>query len=662
MGISKYTVRIIGAFIFGILAQHFFSWNGFLILSLWLCSFVLFLCFLLQFGTKFRFQSIIGFQILLIFFLTGSTAKVFRTPGALSENYQKTYIRGDEVIAEIREQSKGKGGYNKCILSVLQLKSNDQIRKSHGHVLAYIKENSKELRVGQTILFKPSFVSIKNKNNPGEFDTEFYWKNKGITEQVFISEAQFLVLGDSITEISLIERIRRQLSKTINSKLSKEVAAVALALSIGDKSYLSSETRAQFANAGAMHVLAVSGLHVGILLAILQWLFYQIKILRKRNQYVIIAICILWFFAFLTGLSPSVLRATLMFSILGFGQLLGRPFFNLNAILVSALLILMLNANYLFDIGFQLSFLAMLGITFFNKPLSSAFVFNNKWVNNVWKGTTLGIAAQIGTLPISLYYFHQFPNYFILTNIGMMVFAGLALGSIIVFLLFSFVPYLEILLTQIVEQIIRLMLSFIKWIDQLPQSVTTGFSINTIEIVALYLLTSILIIGLYKRKLKLLQITLFLTVIICSLLVSDQIKNSSKRELVVFNSSSPLILIKNGKQNHCIYLTEDKKEISRHEFMVKAYEKVNGGKTTFHLLDINAAMSIQLDDDWLQLEHFKSQLNFSFKNKNHLIPLLDDFIVHENHQIIVGEWLKNSSNLSKKLNALNLNEGALIMN
>ena len=187
------------------------------------------------------------------------------------------------------------------------------------------------------------------------------------------------------------------------------INAVFSALTLGYKNDLDKEMQASFAGAGAMHILAVSGMHVGIIFLILKQIFALFGILKSnyKLKYIIILLCI-WFYALLTGLSPSVTRAAVMATFILCGKVFGKRTNIYNSIAASAFVLLLFNTNYLFDVGFQLSYTALIGIVFFYKRIYTLIFVRNMPLNYMWQLTTIGISAQIGTFPLGIYYFNQF--------------------------------------------------------------------------------------------------------------------------------------------------------------------------------------------------------------------------------------------------------------
>lgn len=656
MNASKYMLRMTVLFIIGIVARNYFVFNSFILLSIWLGLFVLLLVVSLEKSSRFLFQRVISLQLYALFFIGGMLALGSSSPGFYKSHYSQQFLPGDQVVARVTEYKEGQNNYDKALLEVEQIISGITIKRVDGTLLSYIQKGNSSLASGTVILFKPQVSPILNKGNPGEFDAEKYWKTKGVSDIVFLRNNQFLPLEKNPTAEPFFDRLRGHLKHQLTTRLSADASGLAAALSLGDKGGLNQEIRENFSNAGAMHVLAVSGLHVGILLAIVQWIFFQVKFLRRRNVYVLCAIVILWFFALLTGLAPSVFRATVMFSVLGFGQLLGKRFFSLNALLVSALFLLMLDAKMLFDIGFQLSYLALLGITFFFQPISNLWIIKNKWLNKLWEGTALGLAAQIGTIPVSLYYFHQFPNYFILTNLGLILVSGIALGSVLLFFVISKIPILSDILVQVMEVIFTSMKWFVKGIDQLPFSVARGFSLSLWEVLLAYGAIAFLIYAYQTQKIRLWYASLIVAFACAGNFLFVSHSSEYSKEVIVFNSPSPLVLYKQDGKNYFFHTEKEQEGLKKLDFIVSSYEKKYSGVSTFVFIDKDSLVELRKDNKtYITLEHTNNALFIKKAQKSCLLPLSDDFYNSDNTVIFAGSWLKKIENKQSK----SLEEGAI---
>jgi competence protein ComEC len=554
----------------------------------------------------------IGIAIILVFFASGGLGYSFRMPDAQRKHFSRHFLYDDEIAVKVIDIDKDTTGYRKMIVHVEAVLSKQKTIPTVGKLLCYI--SSSDVETGDQLLLHPKISSIENKNNPGEFDAVSYWRSQGIGHISFIRPDQFEVLHHGSFADQFWMRIRGYLRGVIVDYLSPENIGVAEALVLGDKSGLSSETRAQFANAGAMHVLAVSGMHVGILLGFLRFVFYRIPWMRKRGLFVWFSLIIVWCFAFVTGLSSSVFRATLMFTVLSIGQLRGYSFFSLNALFVSALIILFIEPRELYSIGFQLSFLAMLGISFFFGPLRNLLKSQSKIVNYFWDGLTVGVAAQIGTLPISLYYFNQFPNYFLLTNLGLLVLAGASLIAALLLLSFFWIPYLNDLLGILADFVFTVLNAFISFINELPGTITNGFTPSVIWVCATYAGIISVIYFWNKRALNGFRFTLLFLIVCVVFLTIKRYENSMSREIVFFNNTHKIVLFKEPQKVVCFY--DEEIDTSQIYFYTQAYGKRKGVET-IHLpvqkgMESNVENYFQLSatkNEWI-IDYYGEKLIF----------------------------------------------------
>ncbi|PWH86166.1 ComEC/Rec2 family competence protein [Brumimicrobium oceani] len=626
----------LSAFLIGIFLGDLLDIHWVLIFTIW-ATLLFTLIILLTFSQKVYFyRKWINWNIVLLLFSSGMLGYQLKMPVSYEQDFKGLYLENDQLIGQIIDFQEGKGEYDKAIVSIQQIIKPHAKVYAQGELLCYIKTSSPKVSEGSVVLLQPDLQVIKNKNNPGEFDAVKYWKAKGISTISFLDD-------ENITELDFVNsfsgfwsRSRAYLVNIIKENISEENQGLVVALTLGDKSKLSIEKRNHFANAGAMHVLAVSGMHVGILLGFLQWIFFFIKPLRKRNLYLYFALILIWAFAFLTGMSASVARAVTMFSILAIGQLMGKKFFSLQAIFASALLLLIFNPLYLFDIGFQLSYLAVLGIAFFYGPIVKLLYFRYKVFNFFWQGTVIGIAAQIGTIPLTLYYFNQFPNYFFLTNIGLLVLASVALISVVVFLIFHAVPYLSDILADLVNFIYDTLTLFIKWINSLPGEVSTGFTPNVFQVTMMYLCIALTFYFWQSRKLKAFRFGIVLLFILGLSLVINREYNKSKEELIVLNHYKKAVVFKANRKLFFIYDDSSASTQKQIDFLLKAYENTVGLKAEVLPLVDGEEMRLQKD------VYFRSTKNGWLVNYHNQHFLLADRVVenakNQKISIVKGAW------------------------
>jgi competence protein ComEC len=434
----------------------------------------------------------------------------------------------------------------------------------------YVKGN-KLPKLDQLLEITTEVIPIENKGNPGEFDLKTYWKTKGIYGMFFIKSKDFQVVK-TIQSSYLTQSIRKaqEVCSTILSKyLSGQELGIAQALILGDKSMLDNEIRSAFTATGSMHILAVSGLHIGL---ILQLLLALIKLGAKwvnRSTAILFVILLLWFYALMTGFSPSVIRAVFMFSVLTLTQMKGLQTSSINSLFFTAFVIVLWKPMYLFDIGFQLSYLAMLGIFLFYPKIAGIWKPSNKILHYLWEGTAIGFAAQVATTPLTLYYFHQFPNYFAVANLGLMGLSSIVLGAGIFILLTHKIPLLGKLNGLILLYAVYWMFRLIQWIETWPGALVYGFEIQIILIPILLFNASILFLGDLKKnywKINALHFLFFL-----GWISYQRFLNSSSAHFCILNENKLTLILKKGERSWCFYDSENPQKI---EFSAMNYQKL----------------------------------------------------------------------------------------
>lgn len=545
-------------------------------------------------------------------------------------------------VAVVQEVDQGDKIWKKHILSIESEKGGKGWTTIDQEVVVYSQQR---LREGDVILFRSELMPIENSGNPGDFDSKAFWRSKDITKMGFMGAEDYTLVDYRSPHwiTSAFSATRNYLSNLISSSLPEEEASLARALILGDKSKLSGETRQSFGNAGAMHVLAISGLHVGIIMYLLFFLLERGHRWISRRLAVIITLLFLWVFAGVTGWSPSVLRATLMFSLLLLGQQWTRSGSPMNTLFFSALVLLLINPLLLFNIGFQLSYAAILGIFLYFGRIKELVKVRNRILNKAWEGTALGISAQMFTIPIVLYHFHQFPNYFWLTNLGIMCLAGIILASGLVFFAFHYVPYLKIGLTIILGWSLFALLKFVDWVDSLPYGVAKGFELTPQEVV-LFLVMMILLVSLYQQKrIRYASITVLIVMIGSWQWNRFQVIEDS--EIVVFNSNSPVIACKHEGQVRAFYIGKKKKA----DRLIEAYEKVMPGAIRMDSLE-NGITSVKMGETFIEIAKDEDGIWIHHDKKSTYIRMRYRLPEDEADAIIDMPYLENRNghyNLSK---------------
>ncbi len=475
------------------------------------------------------------------------------------ENYNKQpdFFENSTCSGIIMEKPQEKQNSYKTLVQLNAYKKNDSIIKTKEKILVYFEKTEKpqKLAPGDVILIHSPIQEVKNFGNPYEFDYKTYLKHKRIYRQTYLSDTNWQTTNYQTKNIHIIsEQLRDKLLHIYrNQNLGENETEILSALTLGYKRDLDPETKQVFSAAGAMHVLAVSGLHVGIIFIVFTFVF---QFLRKsktgRIVFVITSICLLWSYAFITGLSPSVLRASTMFSLLIIAININRRPNIYNTLASSAMLLLLINPNNLFEVGFQLSYAAVFGIVFLQPRLKRFWQAPNKILDFFWSLLTVSVAAQIATFPLTAFYFNQFPTFFWLTNIIVIPAVTILIPLGILLLSISTVPFLSSGVTFLIKAIINTIYSLLCFIEKLPGS-TLDIVINQGE---LWLLAAVLVcVFIFIRNLKIyyLKTALFLMLFMFTSFLYSTTKQNRINELIVYNNSDNItIQLISGHRNYII--------------------------------------------------------------------------------------------------------------
>jgi len=333
--------------------------------------------------------------------------------------------------------------------------------------------------------------------------------------------------------------------------------AVGAALILGDKKELDPALKQSYSITGAMHVLAVSGLHVGFIYLLFNFLLSLVKINHKawRAVKLVLLIAIIWLFAFITGASPSVSRAACMFTFLAFGRFFNRHTNIYNTLAASAFLLLLINPLFLCHPGFLLSYAALTGILFFQHSIYQLIYIKNKVPDYLWKLVSLSIAAQLTTFPLSLYFFHQMPVFFWLSGMAVVPLAVIILGVGLLVIFFGNVPVLGWLAGKTLYGSIYLLNSIIKLIKEIPGSqLINEVWMSEFGLLMLYLFLSFIMIFIRSKRSVYLHISLLFLLICGSAYAFRDWKCHHQKELVIYHIKKHTAMeIIEGKNAFCLH-------------------------------------------------------------------------------------------------------------
>lgn len=429
---------------------------------------------------------------------------------------------------------------------------------------------------GDILTFRLTPVEITNRGNPCEFDYKFFMENKGIGYMGFTDSSDLIKISAPkrryLAHKALI--VRDKLMEMYATRgVDEERMAIIGALTLGEKSLLNQDQKDIFSKAGIIHVMSVSGLHAGIVSMVVMGLLFFLDG-RLRWIRVIAAIISLWVFAFVTGLEPTVLRASLMFSFLHLGQLLKRPVNNINSVLASAFILLVMRPSVLFAPGFQLSYLAVLYIIGFNKPFIGLLGTKSRTANYIWQSVLITVLAQAGTLPLTVTLFNRFPTWFILSNVIILPVATLALISGLALLLLFPLVFASEFIAIVLNRLVWLTEHMTETAATLPLSTIENIGMTTPECLALIIAITAVTAFLANMK-KISRLFPLATILLFATTATiTRAKTSGESNLIVYNTIGySTVGVQSGKN---LYILSDSTgsipEVNRHKSVLRLSE------------------------------------------------------------------------------------------
>jgi len=454
-----------------------------------------------------------------------------------SLNFHPNYA--SKAIFKIVKELKSNSYYNRFEATVIQFQNHQSI----GKILLNIKKDSliETLIIDDEIIVRAEFKGVQKPLNPYSFDYKKYLKNQQIHHQVFLTKPQFFKrLKKDKTIYGLAAIIRSEINSSLkNNGFKNDELAVINALLLGQRQSISNDLMEDFIDAGAIHILAVSGLHIGVILMLLVFLFKPIHSLKNGKLIAtVLIILLLWFYAVIAGLSASVVRAVAMFTALSIGMHLNKPSNVYNTLVISMFFLLLFNPYYLFEVGFQLSYAAVFSIVWIQPKLYQ--LISIKWwiLDKGWQLFSVSIAAQIGILPLSLFYFHQFPGLFFIANLVIIPFLGFILIAGIVVISMSLLNILPAIVADFYIFIIQQMNAVVSWVSSIEYFIIQNISVSIVVMLVSYLSIILVLKWLEKTTFFRLILVFISIIIIQSVFIFEKMKRQSTNEFIVFNKGN----------------------------------------------------------------------------------------------------------------------------
>lgn len=545
MDVLKYPIILIAiCFGLGIVIQNYACFSFTTLLYSSIISFVLFLIFYFKFRNQNLKNIFFGLITYLLILSIGSLSlyihQDFHAKNHYSnlENKEQNNIKGVVV-----EALKSNEFYTKFIVKINSFNH----QKSTGKLLVYFsKKNPDSLVIGDLVSFKSELKPILKNYNPDTFDYSKYMENQNVFHQIKCFSIDYFI-GNKVKNFTFyINELRQKLVHSFDTHhFSIRTKSIINALLLGQKQQIDNETLNDYKNAGVVHILAISGLHIGIIYMFLNYIFgFLNRVKHGKTIKLVVIILLLWLFALISGMSASITRSVTMFSVIAIGTFLNRRNFMFNSIAASFLILLIYNPLLIFDVGFQLSYAAVISILLFQPYYEKFYFSKNKIVVYITDLFLVSLAAQIGVLPLMLLYFKQVPTLFLLANLVVIPIATavLIIGIVVLFLNFVYSPF-ALLLGKLISFLVEIMNNYIHWLSSFQDFVVKNITFTPFLTVALYLVIFSIIYWIYKPKNKRFLYVLVLILSFQVLYFYTKNETSHKNELIVFNAKESAISI-----------------------------------------------------------------------------------------------------------------------
>ncbi|MBI4931917.1 MAG: ComEC family competence protein [Bacteroidetes bacterium] len=629
-------LRLLLPFIAGILTAVYSEWQfdflNYVIPSLFLV--IALFVFIKRLNVSYAYSWVFGAFIAITLFLSGFQITFLNTDKFKTNHFSRFLDDTELFYVKTNGTSLEKEKSYKIVVQVLAVKQKNKWIETSGSAMCYFKKDSlsKQLRYGDCMIVKTKFNEVKPPQNPGEFNYKRFLSFHNIYHSAYIPSENWKSLGINSGNkiLSASYNLREYLLNIYReNNISGDEYAVGSALVLGYTDKLDQDIIQAYASSGALHVLSVSGLHVGIIYIIFNYLLFFLDRFKHGKLIKCISLLfILWFYATLTGLSPSVLRSAAMFTFIIVAKTWKYNTNIFNTLCVSCFALLVYNPYLIMEVGFQLSYLAVLGIVSIQPWLYEKWQPNNWLMNQIWGIISVSIAAQMATFPLGLLYFHQFPNYFLFSNLIVIPVSTLILGYGILMFALGKISAIGIVCGKIFTWLVWFLNESALVTEQMPGALIQGISIKISETWMIYLVIICFMIYLFQQRVRFIFPALGILLLILSLQVYENYRERKQNILIVYSIPK-----------------------------ISAYDFISGKKTIFvanlALLNNPSSMIFHIKHNWADmginsLSFIEKEKKRNYKDEDFIMK--NNFIEFDNKKIILADSLpKTKSPLSNKL-------------
>jgi competence protein ComEC len=536
-------LRLLPPLIAGIIVQFYFPFRFIIIITSVVSFGLSYMLFsFLPIAFRFKLSWLQGFLINLLLISTGLLLLWQNDVRKSDAWFGKKYRQGDHLVIRINEPPIEKTKSFKAEGVVEAVIQDTQTFKTKGKILLYFSKDSSgnTLQYGDKIILNKPLQPIKNSGNPGAFNYERYAAFQQTFFNIFLKKSDLERLHETNVQpfnqfiFNTRGKILSILKNTIGDD--RDQLGIAEALLIGYTNDLDKDLIQAYSNTGVVHIIAISGMHLGLIYIMLVWIFARTPVVnRSKFLQVILILGCLWIFSLLTGGAASVLRSAVMFTFITIGKSFGKLSPIYNSLAASAFVMLCYNPYYLWDVGFQLSYFAVVGIVIFQKPLYHLIYIKNKWLDKVWELMAVSLAAQIFTFPVCIYYFHQFPNLFLITNMIAVPLSSLILFAEIALVAISWIPWISLYAGKITAWLVWCMNETIIYINHISFSVWDKLPATVLSTCILY--AAVIFTGIwFMKKIKMMFIYALSTLLFFTMvLVYGKWDSYQQQKIIVYN-------------------------------------------------------------------------------------------------------------------------------
>ncbi len=483
-----------------------------------------------------RVQGVVGMlSFVLLGYLSAQFYHQIHKPSITTDSLSNTTF----YTATINSKPASTAKTTKYKVEIKQLKNKHEWVSVNQEAILYLKNDAMyDFDYGDMLLIKGRPEYMEGQKNPYAFDYSLYLQRRGIYFQDFISKEDFIMIHErhtaSLSYLSLYigDYFEGILSKYI---LSERELNMIKAMILGRRDDITPEMEYVYASSGTAHVLAVSGLHVGIIYLIFSSVFKFLKLRKLNIIYYGINLCAIWSFAWITGMSPSVQRASIMLSFIIIAELSKRKSSIYNTVLASAFFILLFAPNLLFSVSFQLSYAAVFGIVYAYKKIYLLIYIKQPVVNFFWKMTVISLAAQIATFPVSIYYFKQFPVLFPITNLLAIPTASLLIIGGFLLIISSPLPFFATIIGYLIEKWIWMYNEILVFASSIPFALIENLYLKPTYVFLIICCVMLLLQFMFTRKFYFFLYLSFLFFILSGSVIIDRALKSRQREIIFYH-------------------------------------------------------------------------------------------------------------------------------